>query len=60
MEDLDSRFIISISAPTLAIILRDFNSHGIESLSTASYGSLAFTSPVIFALTPYQFTTSMT
>ena len=54
LKDSDSRFIIFLSTPTLAIILRDFNSHEREPLFTSSYSPLTFTSPVMLTLTLYQ------
>lgn len=54
LKDSDSRFIIFLSTPTPAIILRDFNSHETEPLFTSSYSPLTFTSPVMLTLILYQ------
>ena len=54
LKDFDSRFIIFLSTPTPAIILRDFISHETEPLFTSSYSLLTFASPVMLTLTLFQ------
>ena len=59
LKDFDSRFIIFLSTPTPAIILRDFISHETEPLVTSSYSLLTFASPVMLTLTLFQSIQSM-
>lgn len=59
LKDFDSRFIIFLSTPTPAIILRDFISHETEPLFTSSYSLLTFASPVMLTLTLFQSIQSM-